>query len=83
MRVDVDEKALKDLKKIDKLYAKKIFNSFYDLENYPNVSNIKKLTNFFPPFRYRVGNYRVLFNVENNYIKVYRVLHRRESYKQG
>ena len=36
---------------------------------------------FDPPYRLRVGNYRVLFDIEDNTITVYRVRHRKESYK--
>ena len=42
--------------------------------------DVKKLTNFTPEFRLRVGTYRVLFEVEEgDRVIVYRVLHRREA----
>ena len=63
MKVIIDAKALKDLKKIDKKVAKNIITKIDILKKYPNIPNIKKLTNFYPPFRLRVGDYRVLFEV--------------------
>jgi len=42
--------------------------------------DVKRLTNFTPEYRLRVGDHRVLFEVENKYIVVYRVRHRREAY---
>ena len=42
--------------------------------------DVKRLKNFFPKFRLRVGVYRVLFEVEAGTIVVYRVLHRRLAY---
>jgi mRNA interferase RelE/StbE len=43
--------------------------------------DVKKLTNHLPEFRMRAGNWRVLFEVEKGEIIVYRILHRRESYR--
>jgi len=80
MTVTLDAKALKDLAKIDKSQVKKIFSKIEALENFPKVPNLKKLTNIEPPYRLRVGNYRVLFDVENDALTVYRVRHRKESY---
>ena len=42
---------------------------------------MKKLTNFTPEYRLRVGNYRVLFEVEGGAVVVYRVLHRKDAYQ--
>ncbi len=81
MTVEIDSKALKDLSKIQKQEAKKILSKIELLENYPDVANIKKLTNFEPPYRLRVGSYRVLFDIEDDVITVYRVKHRSKSYE--
>lgn len=80
MVVDIQDRAIKDLSKIDKFQAKKIFNKIVELEKYPNLSNIKKLTNHNPSHRLRVGNYRVLFSIEDDVIIVVSVEHRKESY---
>ena len=81
MIVKLDKKALKDLSKINRVSVQKILAKIEKLESFPQVSNFKKLTNFKPPFRLRVGDYRILFDVEENVITVYRVRHRKESYK--
>ncbi len=80
MAVKLDDKAVKDLSKINKIDALKIFAKIENLKDFPKVSNLKKLTNFEPPYRLRVGNYRVLFDIEENIITVYNVKHRREAY---
>jgi len=59
MKVIIYEKILKDLKKIDKKVAKNIIAKIDILKKYRNIPNIKKLTKFYPPFRLRVGDYRV------------------------
>ena len=81
MIVEIDSKALKDLSKIQKQEIKKILSKIELLEEYPDVANIKKLTNFEPPYRLRVGSYRVLFDIEDGVITVYRVKHRSKSYE--
>lgn len=80
MVVRLDEKAIKDLSKIDKQEAKKIFLKIENLEDFPKVANLKKLTHFTPPYRLRVGDYRVLFDRVDNVITVYRVRHRKDVY---
>ena len=46
------------------------------------AGDIKKLTNFAPEYRLRVGDYRVLFEIERqDRVTIYRVRHRREAYR--
>jgi mRNA interferase RelE/StbE len=51
-----------------------------DLKNFPDVANIKKLTNFEPSYRLRVGNYRILFDIYDDTIVIGRVVHRQNAY---
>ncbi|MEA1920790.1 MAG: type II toxin-antitoxin system RelE/ParE family toxin [Campylobacterota bacterium] len=80
MLVKLNDKAIKDLSKIDKLEASKIFSKIENLKDFPKVANLKKLTNFIPPYRLRVGDYRALFDIQDNTITVYRVRHRKDIY---
>ena len=50
------------------------------LEDYPHITNIKKLTNHYPPFRLRIADYRVLFDIEEDKIIVSNIKHRKEAY---
>jgi mRNA interferase RelE/StbE len=43
--------------------------------------DVKPLTNYTPEYRLRVGDYRVLFEVEEKTIVIYRIRHRREAYR--
>ncbi|NTU43356.1 MAG: type II toxin-antitoxin system RelE/ParE family toxin, partial [Nitrospirales bacterium] len=45
------------------------------------VGDIKKLTNHFPGYRLRVGDWRVLFEIDGDKVVVYRIRHRKEAYK--
>ena len=82
MKINIRKSAIKDLKSIPKEEKMKIYEKIEELKNFPNVSNLKKLSNFQPAFRLRVGNYRILFDVVNDTIEIGRILHRKESYKK-
>jgi mRNA interferase RelE/StbE len=71
--------AEKDLRNLPKNDSVNILKKIISLEN-SFQGDIKKLTNFTPEYRLRVGNYRILFELEKNNIIVYRILHRKESY---
>ena len=43
-------------------------------------TDIKRLTNFDIDYRLRCGDYRVLFDLEEDTVIVHRILHRREAY---
>jgi mRNA interferase RelE/StbE len=63
MKVNIRKSAIKDLKRISQDDKRKIHSTILTLSKFPNISNIKKLTNFEPAYRLRVGNYRILFDV--------------------
>lgn len=80
MKIIFNEEALKDLKKLDKQIVKFILKKIENLKNYPIVNNIKKLKNFYPPYRYRINDYRVLFDIENDTIIIFKIVHRKDAY---
>jgi mRNA interferase RelE/StbE len=71
--------ALKDLKAIDKGEARRLIEKIKVMEN-DLAGDVKRLTNFTPEYRLRVGSYRVLFEVEGEKVVIYRVRHRRDAY---
>ena len=81
MKINLRKSAVKDLKKIDRKDREMLHAKILELADFPNISNIKKLTNFEPAYRLRAGNYRILFDVAEDVIEIGRVLHRKESYK--
>ena len=81
MRVEIRKSALKDFKKISEPHKSKIKEKIVELENFPNLANIKKLTNHTPVYRLRVGDYRILFDVFDDRIEVAAIKHRKDSYK--
>ena len=81
MKIEIRKSAIKDLKKISNPFKSNIHNKILELINFPDITNIKKLTNFEPAYRLRVGEYRILFDVLDEVIYIARVLYRKESYK--
>ena len=81
MKIRLRKSAVKDLRKIDPKTKKRIHAKIQELTRFPRVSNVKKLTNFEPAYRLRVGNYRILFDVVEDQIEISHILHRKESYR--
>lgn len=79
-QIEIRRRAEKDLSSIPKSDAQKIADAIYALEN-GLKGNIKKLTNHTPEYRLRVGDWRVLFEVLENNIIIYRIQHRKEIYR--
>ncbi len=78
--IELKATAVKDLKRIGKDTAvritKRIMAMSDDLQG-----DIKKLQDNEPNYRLIVGDFRVLFDLEGNNVVVYRVMHRKESYR--
>ncbi len=81
MKVELKPQAIKDLRGVQKQDASRIAAKLQELEN-GLTGNIKRLTNFTPEYRLRVGDYRVLFEVEDDTVVVYRVMHRKHVYSK-
>ncbi len=82
MQYDIQFKprAVKDIEKISSRMQLKIIKGIEMLGD--NLAgDVKRLTNFTPEYRLRIGDYRVLFEIENKSLIVYRVRHRREVYR--
>lgn len=74
----------KDLEKIEKNEFAKIKKKILCLQSFPDLGDIKRLSNFkLADYRLRIGKYRVLFDVDvkNKKILLYRILHRKNSYR--
>ena len=77
--IEFKPKSIKDLKKIPQLEVDKIFIKIEQMK-LDLHGDVKKLTNFTPEYRLRVGNYRILFEVENRTIVIYRIISRKDAY---
>jgi mRNA interferase RelE/StbE len=78
--IDFKPRALKDLKKLPSQESRRIVEKIELLRN-DLAGDVKRLTNFTPEYRLRVGDYRVLFETEGQSVVIYRVLHRKDAYR--
>ncbi len=83
-RVEILKSAERDARKIDKQNLRRILKSIRALENNPFPNNARGLKNSDISYRLRVGNYRVLYNVdeENRSVTIYYIRHRKDAYRE-
>lgn len=73
------KRALKDLRLLDKRFSKRVVDRIEKMTK-DLSGDVKKLTDHSPQYRLRVGDHRVLFDIEKGTIIIQRVLNRREAY---
>jgi len=72
-RVKWESKAWKQLQRIgDRKQKERILEAVATLENFPDVQNVRALTNHRYPYRLRVGKWRVLFDAHED-VKIIRI----------
>ena len=76
----ITKRAEKELNGIPKGDSTKIHTAIMALKI--NLKgDVKKLVNHSPEYRLKVGNWRVLFEIENDTVVIARVLNRKEAYR--
>ena len=81
-KIVFEKSVLKELKNIDYNFSKRIVNQVkYDLAFNPGKD--KALTgNHKGLFSYRVGDYRVIYKIEQESLLILRIGHRKDIYKR-
>lgn len=82
MRYVFDAHALKDLRKLSPEVRKRILEklSFF-LQSPSPIIFAEHLTNYeIGTYRYRIGDYRVIFDLEDDLFVILKIGHRREIY---
>jgi mRNA interferase RelE/StbE len=77
--VEIRPKARKDLENIPRKDAERIVLAIQTLGK-TGTGDIGKLSSHDPAYRLRVGNWRVLFDFEQDRITIYRIKNRKEAY---
>ena len=86
--VEIDDGALKDLAKLDKAVARRIFaflrGRLATFDNPRGAGAALKGSGSLPLWRYRVGDWRVVANIDDDArrVLVLRVAHRRDVYRR-
>lgn len=80
-RLVYTKRALGDIEKLDIVVKKQIGSKILLLAKNP-LKNAKKLIDFrLGQYRWRIGNHRIIFDIEESNIVVLRIRHRKEIYK--
>jgi mRNA interferase RelE/StbE len=80
MKLEFKPRAEKDLSGLSAANQSRILQKVEMLQHGLR-GDIKRLTNFTPEYRLRVGDYRILFELVESRIVIYHVLHRRDAYR--
>ena len=81
--VFLKNKAIKDIKRIDKRHHSRIKLKIENLGENPLPADVKKLSDVKSMYRIRQGNYRIIYtvNFDEYIIRVLAVNHRKDSYR--
>ena len=79
-RIEFRPKALRDLKRLSPGVSRRIEQKIQLLAD-DMSGDVKRLVNFTPGYRLRVGDWRVLFQPEGARLVVHRIVHRSEAYE--
>ena len=81
-RLVYTQKAVRDIDRLDSGVKKRIGTTLLRFKDNP-LQYAESLTNSeLGDYRFRIGDYRVIFDIEGNDIVVLRVGHRKEIYKR-
>ena len=75
-------RAEKDLKKLDSSIKSRIGNALLKLQDNPLLYSEKLSDPVLGTYKFRIGDYRVIFDIEGNDVVILRIGHRREIYKR-
>jgi len=75
------KRAAKDVRKLDTVQKKKLAKKIVNLRKNPREISKKLLHPKLGTFRYRIGDFRIVFDIAGGNVVVLRIGHRREIYK--
>ena len=77
----ITKRAKKDIDKLDIVAKKRLKKALLILKDKPFENSTKLVDLKLGSYRYRVGNHRIIFDIEKNNIIILRIGHRREIYR--
>lgn len=73
--------AFSDIKRLDSIIKKRVKKKIEEYSLNPVVNAKKLINSVIGSYRWRIGNYRIVFDIDGNKIIILRIGHRREIYK--
>jgi mRNA interferase RelE/StbE len=82
-KVSIKNSALKEIQQIPKAFRVKIIEAIDSLAVNPRPNGVKKLESFRNSYRVRVGQYRIVYEIEDDklIVEVVKVGNRKEVYR--
>jgi mRNA interferase RelE/StbE len=82
-KILISKSALKELKDIPKIFRGNIISKINDLAIEPRPNGVRKLEGFKNSYRVRIGNYRVVYKIEDSelIIEVVKISDRKDVYR--
>ncbi len=77
----IEKNAIKELKKFPAHDIQRIKETLKKLTNFPTGLDAKKLAGTRNIYRVRVGDYRILIELEIDKLRVFSILHRKQVYR--
>ena len=77
------QRAIKDIRKLEQISKKRIGRALVRYEEDPLKYAEKLIDPRLGTYRFRIGDFRVVFDLKGNEIIVLRVGHRKDIYKKG
>lgn len=73
--------AFDDIKKLDSVVKKRIKKKLEEYSKNPHSFAKKLINSSIGTYRWRIGNFRVVFDIDQDKIVILKIAHRREIYK--
>lgn len=75
--------AVKEFNKLPKQQSSRIYDAISDLSNNPRPENSKNMITLSKHYRLRIGDYRVIYSIEDKIliIEIIRIAHRKDVYQ--
>ncbi|WP_149241326.1 type II toxin-antitoxin system RelE family toxin [Dyadobacter sp. 32] len=82
-KIRIKKSALKELNNIQKVFRIKIIGKIEELSIDPRPAGVRKLENVENSYRIRVGDFRVIYHIEDSVllVDIVKVAHRKEVYR--
>ena len=82
-KILIDDKVLKDLKKIDRSWQKRIIDKIRHTLSTDPYQGKRLVGTLSPYWRIRVGDYRIIYSIDEGTVtvEVIRIRHRKEVYR--
>ncbi len=80
-KVVFTKRSLKDLENIDKYIQNRIAVKLKEYTKEPQKHSRKLINHKIGTYRFKIGDYRVIFDIDNNNLVILRIGHRKSIYK--